>query len=98
MRVLRFINSPIGRVPIQVDLADYRDVNGIKFPFKMAFLWLDGRYNAEIKDVKVNVPIDAKVFAKPPTGVNSIEVIEGPASRRFIDDQRLDVVHHPILQ
>jgi len=65
VRVLRFINSPIGRVPIQVDLADYRDVNGIKFPYKMAFLWLDGRYNAEIKDVKVNVPIDNKVFAKP---------------------------------
>ncbi len=65
VRVLRFVNSPIGRVPIQVDYADYRDVNGIKFPFKMAFLWLDGRYNAEISDVKVNVPIDAKVFGKP---------------------------------
>ena len=65
VRVLRFVNSPVGRIPIQVDFADYRDVNGIKFPFKMAFLWLDGRWNAEIKDVKVNAPIDNKVFAKP---------------------------------
>lgn len=65
VRVLRFVNSPIGRIPIQVDFADYRDVNGIKFPFKMAFLWLDGRWNAEIKDVKINAPIDNKVFAKP---------------------------------
>lgn len=65
VRVLRFVNSPIGRVPIQVDFADYRDVNGIKFPFKMAFLWLDGRYNAEIKNVQINAPIDNKIFAKP---------------------------------
>lgn len=65
VRVLRMVNSPVGRIPIQVDFADYRDVNGIKFPFKMAFLWLDGRWNAEIKDVKINAPIDNKVFAKP---------------------------------
>ena len=65
VRVIRFFNSPVGRVPIQVDYADYRDVNGVKFPFKMAFLWLDGRYNAEINKVDVNVAIDAKKFAKP---------------------------------
>ena len=70
VRVLRFINSPIGRVPIQVDLADYRDVNGIKFPFKMAFLWLDGRYNAEIKDVKVNVPSTPKCLRSRNTRAN----------------------------
>ncbi len=65
VRVLRFVNSPVGRIPIQVDYADYRDVNGIKFPFKMAFLWLDGRWNAEIKNVQINAPIDAKIFGKP---------------------------------
>lgn len=65
VRTLRFVNSPIGRIPIQVDYADYRDVNGIKFPFKMAFLWLDGRWNAEVKDVKINAAIDNKVFLKP---------------------------------
>ena len=64
-RVIRYINSPVGRVPIQVDYADYRDVNGIKFPFKMAFLWLDGRYNAEINNVELNVPVDARKFEKP---------------------------------
>jgi photosynthetic reaction center cytochrome c subunit len=64
-RVIRFVNSPIGRIPIQVEYTDYRDVNGIKFPFGLAFLWLDGRYNAEISDVKINVAIDAKKFEKP---------------------------------
>jgi hypothetical protein len=64
-RIIRYVSSPVGKIPVQVEYSDYRDVNGIKFPFGMAFLWLDGRYNAEISDVKVNVAIDAKKFGKP---------------------------------
>ena len=44
---------------------DYRDVGGIKFPFELTFLWLDGRYTAKLTDIKVNVPIDAAKFNKP---------------------------------
>lgn len=65
LRVVRYSASPIGRIPTQMDYADYRDVNGIKFPFKYTFSWLDGRDAFELKDVKVNVPIDAAKFAKP---------------------------------
>jgi hypothetical protein len=65
VRLLRFSRSPIGRVPTQVDYADYRDVNGIKFPFTYSFLWLDGRDRFQLTDVKVNVPIDAAKFGKP---------------------------------
>ena len=64
-RMLRFTASPVGRVPTQIDYADYRDVDGIKFPFDYQFLWLDGRFNAKLTDVKVNVAIDAAKFAKP---------------------------------
>jgi photosynthetic reaction center cytochrome c subunit len=35
-RELRFSETPIGRVPTQIDYSDYRDVNGIKFPFRIA--------------------------------------------------------------
>jgi hypothetical protein len=65
LRYVRQTPSPVGRVTIQQDYDDYRDVNGIKFPFKYAFLWLDGRFSATISDVKVNVPIDAAKFTKP---------------------------------
>ncbi len=41
LRELRYGNSPIGRVPTQIDFADYRDVNGIKFPFRITYAWLD---------------------------------------------------------
>jgi hypothetical protein len=64
-RMIRYIPSPIGRAPTQIDYADYRDVGGIKFPFEISFLWLDGRYTAKLKDIKTNVAIDAAKFAKP---------------------------------
>jgi len=65
VRMVRHGRSPIGRVPTQVDYADYRDVGGIKFPFGWTFAWLDGRDNFQFSDVKVNVPIDAGTFGEP---------------------------------
>ena len=65
VRMVRHGRSPIGRVPTQVDYADYRDVGGIKFPFHWTFAWLDGRDNFEFSDVKLNVPIDAATFGQP---------------------------------
>jgi photosynthetic reaction center cytochrome c subunit len=65
MRMVRYTASPIGRIPTQLDYSDYRDVNGIKFPFKYTFSWLDGRDSFQLTDVKTNVPIDAAKFAKP---------------------------------
>ena len=65
VRMVRHGRSPIGRVPTQVDYSDYRDVGGIKFPFRWTFAWLDGRDNFEFSDVKLNVPIDAAKFGEP---------------------------------
>jgi zinc protease len=64
-RLVRYGPSPIGRVAVQVDYGDYRDVGGIKFPFEYKFTWLDGRYTAKLNDVKVNVAIDAARFGRP---------------------------------
>jgi hypothetical protein len=65
IRMVRRTPSPVGRVTIQQEFDDYRDVNGVKFPFKYSFLWLDGRFTADITDVKVNVPVEAAKFTKP---------------------------------
>lgn len=65
VRMIRYTPSPVGRVSTQIDYSDYRDVGGIKFPFEITFLWLDGRYTAKISDVKTNVAIDASKFGKP---------------------------------
>ena len=65
VRVLRYANSPVGRIPTQYDYADYREVSGVKMPFKWTFAWLDGRENVELASIQPNVPIDAAKFAKP---------------------------------
>lgn len=62
VRMVRHGRSPIGRVPTQVDYSDYRDVNGVKFPFHWTFAWLDGRDTFEFSEVRLNVPIDAATF------------------------------------
>jgi outer membrane lipoprotein-sorting protein len=64
-RTVRFSPSPIGRVPTQVDYSDYRDVNGVKMPFKFVFSWLDGRDTIELSQIQLNTPIDASKFGKP---------------------------------
>jgi photosynthetic reaction center cytochrome c subunit len=65
LRMVRYAKSPIGRVPTQMDFADYRDVGGIKMPFRVTFAWLDGRDAIQLNEVKTNVPIDEKVFGRP---------------------------------
>ncbi len=65
LRVVRYGKSPIGRVPTQVDYADYRDVNGVKMPFRMIFAWMDGRDAIQLSEVRTNVAIDAAKFGRP---------------------------------
>jgi hypothetical protein len=65
LRVVRYGKSPIGRVPTQVDYADYRDVNGVKMPFRMIFAWTGGRDAIQLSEVQTNVSIDADKFGRP---------------------------------
>jgi hypothetical protein len=65
VRYVRQTPSPVGRISIQQDYDDYRDVDGIKFPFTNSFLRLDGRFTATINDVKVKVAVDEAKFGKP---------------------------------
>ena len=65
VREVRYGKSPIGRVPTQIDYGDYRDVGGIKMPFRLIFAWLGGRDSIQLNEVQANVPIDAAKFGKP---------------------------------
>ena len=65
VRELRYGNGPIGRVPTQIDYADYRDVNGIKLPFRITYAWLDGRDSIVLNEIKTNVPVDEAKFGRP---------------------------------
>ena len=65
LRLVRFAPSKVGRLPTQIDYADYRDVAGVKLPFRWTVTWLSGVDTFELTEVRPNVAIDAAKFAKP---------------------------------
>ena len=65
VRLVRYADSRVGRLPTQIDYSDYRDVAGIKMPFKWRMAWLDGLENFELTDVQPNAPVDAAKFTRP---------------------------------
>jgi photosynthetic reaction center cytochrome c subunit len=65
LRLVRFGETPLGRLPTQIDYADYRDVNGVKTPFRFTQARPNGRFTIQMTDVKDNVPVDDAQFAKP---------------------------------
>jgi hypothetical protein len=65
LRITRYAASALGRVPMQIDYAEYRPVAGVMLPSKWSFSWLSGRDEFTITDVQPNVAIDAARFARP---------------------------------
>jgi hypothetical protein len=65
VRVVRFVDTAVGRVPTQTDYSDYREVAGVKMPFKWIATWTDGQATTELSEVQPNAAIDASRFARP---------------------------------
>lgn len=65
VRLAHFGETAVGRVPTQIDYSDYRDVNGVKVPFRWMTTWTTGQATTELTDVQLNVAIDAAKFARP---------------------------------
>jgi hypothetical protein len=65
VRLVRYTETPIGRNTWQIDYADYRDVAGVKMPFRWNVLWASGQSAIELDDVQPNVPVQASRFSKP---------------------------------
>ena len=64
-RLVYYNDTPVGRIPTQIDYSDYRDVSGVRMPFKWTTTWTDGRMIFEMSSVQANVPVDARRFARP---------------------------------
>jgi outer membrane lipoprotein-sorting protein len=65
VRVLRFSDTAVGRVPTQIDYSDYRDVAGVKLPFKWIITWTNGQTTTELSQIQPNTTIDAARFNRP---------------------------------
>jgi len=67
LRLVRYGETVLGRLPTQIDYADYRDVNGVKTPFRFTQARPSGRFTIQVSEAKDNVPVDDAQFAKPAT-------------------------------
>jgi hypothetical protein len=65
VRLVRWNRTAVGTVPTQIDYADYREVAGVKMPFRTIVTWTDGQNTVALSEVRPNVPIDAARFARP---------------------------------
>ena len=65
VRLVRWNKTAVGSVPTQIDYADYREVAGVKIPFRTIVTWTDGQNTIALSEVRPNVPIDAARFARP---------------------------------
>jgi len=64
-RIVTYVDSPVGLSPTQVDYSDYRELGGLKVPYKVIATWLDGKSTIQLTEIKANVPIEASKFARP---------------------------------
>jgi photosynthetic reaction center cytochrome c subunit len=68
-RVVRYTTTRIGVVPTQIDYSDYREVSGIRMPFRWVVTWTGGRSTIELSEVRPNATIDDSKFTQPAPAV-----------------------------
>lgn len=65
LRQERFADTPLGLNPTRIDYADYRDVDGVKVPFRWTQARPSGSFSVQLDSVTQNVPVDEARFAMP---------------------------------
>jgi hypothetical protein len=68
-RQLRYTNTIVGTIPIQIDYSDYREVAGVKMPFHWIVTWTGGQSIMELNAVQANASIEATKFSRPAPAV-----------------------------
>ncbi|MSO82913.1 MAG: photosynthetic reaction center cytochrome c subunit [Acidobacteria bacterium] len=65
VRLVRYNESPVGRLVTRIDYHAYREVAGVKMPSRWTVSWLSGRSVFELTDVQPNAQIPPARFARP---------------------------------
>jgi photosynthetic reaction center cytochrome c subunit len=68
-RQLRYSRTAVGTNPIQIDYADYREVSGVKRPYRWTVTWTNGQSVYQLNELQSNVEIDKGKFDKPAPAV-----------------------------
>lgn len=72
VRQVRYARVPVGRVPLQIDYEDYREIPGtaVRMPFRWTASWTSGRSKTVLTSVQPNEAINARRFEKPSAAVD----------------------------
>ena len=65
VRINRWTETPVGSVPTQINFEDYRDVAGVKVPFKKTVSQTYMQMVVELTNVQPNVQVPDSRFARP---------------------------------
>jgi outer membrane lipoprotein-sorting protein len=66
LRLVRYAETALGRMPTQIDYTDYRDADGVKIPYRWTLARPGNRFTIQIDQVQQNVSVDDAKFAPPP--------------------------------
>jgi hypothetical protein len=65
LRMVRYAETPVGRNATQIDYADYREMDGVKSPFRWTLSRTNGRFTIQIAEARNNAVIEDARFLKP---------------------------------
>lgn len=65
IREVRYAQSPLGQNPTQIGYSDYRDVAGVKLPFRWTSSTPTGRFTIQVGSAQANASIPVSRFEKP---------------------------------
>jgi photosynthetic reaction center cytochrome c subunit len=66
LRLVRYVDSPLGYLPTQIDYADYRSVDGVKVPYRWTVARPGNHFTIQLEQLQQNVPVDDGKFVPPP--------------------------------
>ncbi len=66
LRLVRYSETPLGRLPTQIDYSDYRDADGVKVPYRWSLARPGNRFTIQVDELHQNVPVDDAKFAPTP--------------------------------
>jgi len=66
VRLIRYTETPLGRLPTQVDYTDYRDADGAKIPYQWSISRPGNRFTIQVEQLQQNALVDDSKFTPPP--------------------------------
>jgi hypothetical protein len=66
LRLVRYNETPLGRLPTQIDYSDYREADGVKVPYRWTLARPGNRFTIQVEELHQNVPLDEAKFTPPP--------------------------------